>query len=223
MSIVADFHVIIPCKALAEGKSRLAPVLSRAARYELCAAMLQQTLTVALNVVSPSHIGLTTPDDFAKAMAFKFGTNVLADDGKDLNRALELARTVIQARSGELENGLMVLPIDLPLISAESLGRFVAGGADVTIWADRAGTGTNALFLKGAAAIHFPFHYGRDSFYRHRELGRASRYELRIINDLALALDLDDPDDLALVPIVAANARRCSAFSTTADRIEPAG
>jgi 2-phospho-L-lactate guanylyltransferase len=107
----------------------------------------------------------------------------------------------------------MILPIDLLLLCAESLERFVASTADVTISADRIGTGTNALFLKGAAAIHFPFRYGRNSFYRHCELSRANRHELRVVDDLTLALDLDQPDDLALVPIVVANARRRSDFS----------
>ena len=209
---MADFDVIIPCKALAEGKSRLAPVLSKSARYELCAVMLQQTLTVAVDVVSPSHIWLTTPDDFAESLASKFGTKVIADDGKDLNHALELARAAIHPRSRELENGLMVLPIDLPLLCAESLERFVASTADVTISADRTGTGTNALFLKGTAVTHFPFRYGRDSFYRHCELSGVNRHELRVVDDLTLALDLDTPDDLALVPMVVANARCRSDF-----------
>jgi 2-phospho-L-lactate/phosphoenolpyruvate guanylyltransferase len=205
---MSDFHILIPCKGLAAGKSRLAPLLSPSERYELCAALLRQTIDVAVEIVRPHHVWLTTPDDFAKAVAGKLGINVIADNGTDLNTALELARRAIVGQTGELENGLMVLPIDLPLISQTAIERSMAEHADVTIAADLARKGTNVLSLKGPAVIGFPFRYGRGSFHRHCELARRSKYTLRIIDDFALAFDLDEPHDLLRLPLAAAAGSR---------------
>ena len=74
--------------------------------------------------------------------------------------------------------------------------RFVASTADVTISADRTGTGTNALFLKGTAVTHFPFRYGRHSFYRHCELSGVNRHELRVVVRLVTHEVLQADDDV---------------------------
>jgi 2-phospho-L-lactate guanylyltransferase len=195
-SAMSDIHIIIPCKALAEGKSRLAPLLSPSERHELCAALLQQTIDVAVEITRPDHIWLTTPDDFAKAVAGKQGINVVADNGTGLNTALELARAAIHSQAGALKSGLMVLPIDLPLIDYTAIERSITGGAEVVVAADRAKTGTNFLYLEGPAIVRFPFSYGTNSFHRHCESARRRKYRLRIIDDFALAFDLDEPDDL---------------------------
>jgi 2-phospho-L-lactate/phosphoenolpyruvate guanylyltransferase len=193
---MSEFHIVIPCKALAEGKSRLASMLSPRQRYELCAALLRQTIDVAVEIVRPEWIWLTTPDDLATAVADKLGINVVPDAGTDLNAALDLARTAIHSQIRERDHGLMVLPIDLPLIDPTAIGRSIRAGAEVTIAADRAKTGTNFLYLKGPAIVRFPFSYGTNSFHRHCESARRHKYRLRIIDDFALAFDLDEPNDL---------------------------
>jgi len=193
---MSEFHIVIPCKALAEGKSRLASMLSPRQRYELCAAMLRQTIDVAVEIVRPERIWLTTPDDLATAVADKLGINVVLDTGTDLNAALELARKTIHSQIRERDRGLMVLPIDLPLINPAAIERSMTAGAEVTIAADRAKTGTNFLYLKGPSIVRFPFSYGANSFHRHCEAARRRKYQLRIIDDFALAFDLDEPDDL---------------------------
>lgn len=203
-STMSDFDIIIPCKALAEGKSRLAPLLSPSERRELCAALLAQTIDVAVEITRPDHIWLTTPDDFAKTAAGQRGINVVADNGTSLNAALELARAAIRGQAGALKNGLMVLPIDLPLIDTAAIGRSITTGAEVAIAADRARTGTNFLYLQGRAIDRFPFNYGASSFHRHCETARRRQYGLCIIDDVALAFDLDEPDDLLQLPRAAA-------------------
>jgi 2-phospho-L-lactate guanylyltransferase len=201
---MSDFDIIIPCKALAEGKSRLAPLLSPSERHELCAALLTQTIDVAVEIARPDHIWLTTPDDFARAVAGKRGINVVADNGTSLNLALELARAAIRGQAGAPKNGLMVLPIDLPLIDPVAIERSITAGAEVAIAADRAKTGTNFLYLQGRAIDRFPFSYGANSFHRHCQWARRRQYHLRIIDDVALAFDLDEPDDLLQLPRAAA-------------------
>lgn len=194
--MMPGFQVLIPCKALAEGKSRLASVMSAPARHELCVAMLRRTLTVVVQIVPPDHIWLTTSDQLATAIARECGVAVIPDPGRDLNRALEMARAHICTRSSADISGLMVLPIDLPLIDAPAVERSVVDGADVVVASNREKTGTNLLYLKCAAAATFPFSYGQNSFSRHCEAARRGRYTLCVIDEAALAFDLDEPCDL---------------------------
>jgi 2-phospho-L-lactate/phosphoenolpyruvate guanylyltransferase len=194
------FEILIPCKPLAEGKSRLAPVLSRQQRHELCAAMLRQTIKIVMQIVRREHIWLTTSDELAAAIVREYGITVIPESGNDLNGALELARRHIQKRTCADLHGLMVLPIDLPLVDVAAVKRPVVDGAEVVVASNRAKTGTNLLYLTGAAAAKFPFSYGKNSFPRHCELARCSRYTLSVIDDSGLAFDLDEPSDLLQLP-----------------------
>ena len=75
---MSEFHIVIPCKALAEGKSRLASMLSPRQRYELCAAMLRQTIDVAVEIVfapSPGAISIL-PITGSKAVTYSRATVV---------------------------------------------------------------------------------------------------------------------------------------------------
>lgn len=194
------FEILIPCKPLAEGKSRLAPVMSGQDRHKLCAAMLRQTITIVMQIVRPEHIWLTTSDELAAAMVRECGVTVIPESGSDLNSALELARRHIQTRARAGLHGLMVLPIDLPLVDVAAVKRPVVDGAEVVVASNRAKTGTNLLYLTGAAVAKFPFSYGKNSFPRHCELARRGRYTLSIINNSVLAFDLDEPSDLLHLP-----------------------
>jgi 2-phospho-L-lactate/phosphoenolpyruvate guanylyltransferase len=186
--------VIIPCKGLASGKSRLAPVLSRDARARLCAKLLQQTLDTALALVPHDKVWLVTSDAEALGIAEGRGVSVVADPGGGLNAALEVARRAVFDHDDRIA-GLLVLPIDLPRLDQAALGDVLTGGADVAIAGDRAGAGTNVLHLSGAAARHLPFSYGEGSFQRHCDLARRAGHTLRIVANDVLAIDLDEPQD----------------------------
>jgi len=170
-----QFDILIPCKPLAEGKSRLTPVLPGQERHELCAAMLRQTIKIVMQIVGPERIWLTTSDELAAAIVRECGVTVIPENGSDLNSALELARRHIQTRTAADLNGLMVLPIDLPLVDAAAVERPVVDGAEVVLASNQAKTGSNLLYLTGAAAAEFPFSYGKYSFRRHCELARRGR------------------------------------------------
>ena len=83
----AEPAVIIPCKALASGKSRLAPVLSRDARARLCARLLQHTLDVATALVPRFNVWLVTSDPEALQLADRCGVGIL-DQAFDAYAAL---------------------------------------------------------------------------------------------------------------------------------------
>jgi 2-phospho-L-lactate guanylyltransferase len=190
----AERAIVIPCKALACGKSRLSPVLAPDARARLCAQMLQRAIKTALALVPHSSVWLVTSDVEATSLAARLGVTIVPDPGAGLNAALETARRAVFDRDHRVES-LLILPIDLPLLHAEALAGAFAGGADVAIAADRARSGTNLLHLSSIAARDLPFSYGEGSFHRHRYLALRSGYTLRVMADDALAFDLDEPRD----------------------------
>jgi 2-phospho-L-lactate guanylyltransferase len=195
-----EFHILIPCKGLADGKSRLAPVLSAAERYDLCASLLSRTMDVVMQIARPERVWLTTADRRGAAIARDYGVAVIPEYGTDLNSTLDLARKHIHEQTGARVRGLMVLPIDLPLADTTAIKQTLTESADVSVAGDRAKTGTNLLYLTGAAAADFSFSFGPNSFTRHCELAHRSRYTLSVIDDSALAFDLDDPSDLSQLP-----------------------
>jgi 2-phospho-L-lactate guanylyltransferase len=194
--MLAGHDVLIPCKVLAHGKSRLASVLPPAERVKLCAGMLQRTVDTVTELVRPENVWLVTSDAAAAVHVRQSKINVVADDGGGLNAALEAARRGILRRDGRRTRALIVLPIDLPLIDAAALDHVITGGVDVSIGSDRAGSGTNVLCLTGAAAMGLRFSYGEGSFQRHCSSALQLGYRLRIVKHAALAFDLDEPHDL---------------------------
>src|SRR6185312_8919200 len=125
-------NVLIPCKPLSEGKSRLSQLLTARARYELCALLLRQTLELARLVADPERIFLITADESAAAQARALSIGVVVDSANELNGALELGRDHIQRHRHNGADGLIVLPIDLPLADEAAIEKAL-GTCDDTL------------------------------------------------------------------------------------------
>ena len=96
--------------------------------------------------------------------------------------------------------GVLVIPADLPFLAAADVLALLERATNppvVVIAPDRRGKGTNALLLSPANLIEYDF--GGDSFQRHCERTRKSGARLEIVKLPSLGLDLDLPEDLALV------------------------
>jgi len=109
--------------------------------------------------------------------------------------------------------GLVVLPVDLPLLSSASLSQLVQplrerAATDprptVVIVPDRSRRGTNALAMSPPDAIEFCF--GGDSRAAHLASARGVGAQVVELDDGPLTLDLDTPDDLLLVEELAPEA-----------------
>ncbi len=187
-------HILIPCKALALGKSRLSPMLAAPERAALCVELLRRTLDCALDVVPAERCHLVSGDAAAAdlAMARRVGT-IAEPPEAGLNPALGQARDTICADAAA---ALLVLPIDLPFASAGTLQALVAIGGDVVAAPDRHGRGTNALYLATTGAASFAFRFGSGSLAAHRAEAEARGLSFHLFKDPALAFDLDEPEDL---------------------------
>jgi 2-phospho-L-lactate/phosphoenolpyruvate guanylyltransferase len=198
-----NLWLIIPVKPLVQGKSRLSSLLSPSERAQLNRVLLEQTLKIAISVDMLAGVVVISRDPLVQQFANEQGVMVLAEetvtgDGADpdalLNRALSQAR---HAATRQGADAILVLPVDLPLLTAAEIRTFYEAGRrlgrGMVITASEDG-GTNGLYLCPPHAIEFA--YGPQSFHRHIHAAQESALPIEIIHSPALALDLDLPQDL---------------------------
>jgi 2-phospho-L-lactate/phosphoenolpyruvate guanylyltransferase len=186
--------ILIPCKPLREGKSRLAGVLSAAERYRLCVDLLENTLTLALALQSTASVHVVTPDPEASEIAKARGVATIDDGGVGLNAAVRRGLNAILGRAGN-DAAALILPIDLPLATADAVSRAFNGTAEVVVAPDAERRGTNLLYLSYPAVSVFPLAFGAASFAAHRDGAIRIGLSVEILEDPRLAFDLDEPED----------------------------
>ena len=184
--------ILIPCKNLDRGKSRLAGCLTPRSRRALCEFFLCRTLDVATQAVSPGQVRIVTSDPRVHTIARDYGVVAIPDRGGGLNAALESGRRNLLAE-GAGHAGL-VLPIDLPLATAAELGAVVFAAGEVVIVPDEEKIGTNVLRLGPRAFRTFRFAFGLRSFADHCAAARAAGFDPVIVEAPTLAFDVDRPE-----------------------------
>ena len=198
---MSNTSVVIPLRGIHGGKSRLAPVLDSAQRSILIAELARHVLGVVLDSqVADSIILVSREQDLSTRLGFdaRLVTSLhQPDSAPGMNTAIDLGRR--QAiRDGSAN--LLVLSADLPLLTEADLRVMWAEDADVVVGTDRLRRGTNALLLRGDRAItDLQFYFGVDSRALHRS--GASRLGVSHGETYApgIALDLDTPDDWAML------------------------
>jgi 2-phospho-L-lactate/phosphoenolpyruvate guanylyltransferase len=182
---------VIPVKAPAACKTRLAPALDAAERQALAASMLAQVTAAARGASGVDEVLILGPSRHGLAGSIR----LLADPGGGLNAALSSAlAAALAAQVGRL----IVLAGDLPHLRSTDVEALAdLSPEELGLAPDRRGLGTNALSLPLPAAADFRFQYGEESFAPH--LAEAARLGLapRTIRSGGLALDIDAPEDLA--------------------------
>jgi 2-phospho-L-lactate guanylyltransferase len=181
--------VLVPVKAFAAAKGRLASVLPDAARRELARRMADRVVAAAAGL--PVYV--VCDDDAVAAWAERAGAQVLWRPGHGLNGAVADGVASI-TKLGFTD--VVVAHADLPL--ARELGRAVRPGL-ITLVPDRHEIGTNVIALP--AALPFRFAYGPGSFRHHLAEARRHRLGVRVWRDRELGLDVDVPEDLALAAV----------------------
>lgn len=187
--------ILIPCKGLRDGKSRLSACLGAAARYDLCKRLLERTLHCASDVLPAGQIWLVTTDPEAMALARRHAIGTIIDPGLGLNAALEHARDHLLADLPPAGPDLLVLPIDLPFVTSQCIADVLARAGDCAIAPDEAGTGTNLLYVRSAAPHAVPFAFGGGSYAAHLAFAQSHALTVSTFQDWRLAFDLDNPAD----------------------------
>jgi 2-phospho-L-lactate/phosphoenolpyruvate guanylyltransferase len=177
---------IVPVKGLDGAKTRLAPVLSTEERAGLVLEMLERVLGACRDATVIRRTLLVTPDPgLARA-----GTEVLADAGTGHADAVALALADPRARAGAL-----VVMADCPLATAESLDALAAAARPLALVRSHDG-GVNALALRTVNGFRPAFGAPATETLAH---ARAAGIEPAVLDDPALALDVDRPEDYELL------------------------
>ena len=195
---------LVPLKALAEAKGRLAPAVGPLQRRLLVIAMFEDVVAALQAVPALAAPVVVSPDREVWRRADAMGCRVVEEPPGpgDLNGALAAAA----AAAGDGE-ALLVVAADLPLASAAGLERVLAAaGAPVTVVPSADGGGTNVLAWRDPAT--FAPSFGPDSAARHLAVPGAVR-----VDDPELSLDVDTVEDLRLA------AGRLAPSSVTARRL----
>ncbi|MBA3073240.1 MAG: 2-phospho-L-lactate guanylyltransferase [Anaerolineae bacterium] len=189
---------IVPVKPLQRGKSRLSSILSVTERTTLNQSMLINTLKTLKSVNEIDTVLVVSRDPAALAVARDFDAKTVLEDGNpELNTALRRAAMVAIAYYA---NQILVMPADLPLVKVEHIKSILAlsGKApELIIAPDRRKDGTNALYINPADLIDF--YYGPGSFKKHLKAAEIKGAAIQIVENEALGLDLDLPEDLQLL------------------------
>lgn len=175
--------VVVPVKAFARAKARLAPALDERARVELARRMADRVLDAARDL----PVWVACDDDEVAGWATARGASVAWVPGTDLNGAVAAAVAALDV------DRVVVAHADLP--QAEDLTAAL-GTTGVVLVPDRQHDGTNVLSLPTGTG--FTFRYGPGSFSsHHREAARVGLdVEVRELADLMW--DVDEPSDLHL-------------------------
>jgi 2-phospho-L-lactate guanylyltransferase len=186
--------VLTPVKAPEACKTRLGPALGDAARRELVGRMLRHVVEVAGAATGVDEVVLLGPSSHGLPTAIRR----LADPGGGLNAALASA---LPAAAAAGVGRLVILAGDLPQLSLADVQALAAlAPGRLGLAPDRRGSGTNALSLPLPAAGGFHFQYGPDSCPRHAAEAARLGLELELIRSETLGLDIDEPEDLGLLP-----------------------
>jgi 2-phospho-L-lactate guanylyltransferase len=192
-----DVWGVVLVKPFRLAKQRLGPILSEAERIELARVMLEDVLH-ALDACHYSLAGVfvVTADADAAAIARRHNAVVIREAAPTgMNTAIA---GVIDRLSVVPDAGIVVVPADLPQISAVDIDEIVAfirrPPAVALVRASKDG-GTNVLACRPAGII--PPSFGVDSFNRHCLAAANEGIAPTVRLAPRLALDIDRPEDLA--------------------------
>lgn len=181
-------RVVVPFDAR-EPNTRLEPVLDADERRAFAAAMLADVLAALRGVDRDLDVRVLATGPV------EVDTEVTVDD-----RPLTPAVNAVLATG---EEPTAVVMADLPLLTPAAVERLLAadprdgtGDPAGVVLAPGLGGGTNALFARHP---DFRADYHGVSYRDHREAAMAVGAEVRTVDSFRLALDVDDPADLAEV------------------------
>lgn len=187
--------VLVPVKALDQGKSRLSPLLSDTARRAVSRAMLTDVLTSVLHTPVVNGVVVVTSDPTLLTLARQLGAGAVDEEyPRGLNGAVTVGAEFCLQQGA---TALLVLLADLPLVTSEEvelLFRQIDDGPQVILVPCKEGDGTNALLRVPPLVIDPCF--GGPSLAAHQKVARSQGITCRVVEVPGIAFDLDSVADL---------------------------
>jgi 2-phospho-L-lactate/phosphoenolpyruvate guanylyltransferase len=186
-------RVVLLMKDFELAKTRLSSVLDPAARRVIATDFA----LAALDAVGPDALVVAGSESAAELARAK-GNEVLVEERAGGQNPA--ARLGIEAAVARGADSVLLLSSDLPLIEAEVVARLLAWAdalpRPVVVAVPATGRGgTNALYLAPPGLIEL--HFGDDSLAKFESDARRRRVHFETYDSPELALDIDEPSDLA--------------------------
>lgn len=190
-AVTSTWHVIVPVKHSARGKSRLRPPAG-VDRRDLALAIALDTLDTVLTVVPARQVYVVTADPEIRLQLRGFGAELVDDPGRGLNAAVAAGIAAVNASAPHAPAA--VLLGDLPALTPEELagGLAACAAAEAAVVPDHEGSGTVLLTHHDAARLVPRF--GTGSAARHARSATTLDLDLP-----RLRTDVDNDASLSLV------------------------
>lgn len=187
--------VIVLIKDFNSAKQRLQPALDPKERRALARRNAQLAVRAA---AAGDHILVVAGSEEVAALARGWGAEVLAEPRQE-GQNVAAARGIAKAVDGGAE-AVLLLSSDLPLVTVDAVRDVLEAAARMTapvaVAVPAVGRGgTNALYLRPPHAI--ALHFGSDSLAKFQHEAESRGVDFAVHHSDAMALDLDEPGDLA--------------------------
>jgi 2-phospho-L-lactate guanylyltransferase len=187
--------VVVLVKDFDSAKQRLVPALDPAERRALARRNAVRAIRAA---AAGDHRLVVAGSDEAAALAESLGVEALLEPRQE-GQNVAAQRGIAHAIAGGAD-AVLLLSSDLPLVTTRSVREVLAAAALLTPPAVMAVPavgrgGTNALYLNPPRAIGLQF--GADSLAAFQREARNQHVHFALHQSPAMALDLDEPADLA--------------------------
>jgi 2-phospho-L-lactate guanylyltransferase len=187
--------VIVLIKDFGSAKQRLRPALGPESRQELARGNARLAVQAA---AAGDHVLVVAGGKEVAGLAEELGAEVLLEphqEGQNVAARRGIEKAMVAGASA-----VLLLSSDLPLVTALSVRELldsvgaIKGPVAVAVPAVGRG-GTNALYLRPPDVI--TLHFGDDSLAKFRRESKARGVDFVVHHSDAMALDLDEPADLA--------------------------
>ncbi|MGE3541601.1 MAG: 2-phospho-L-lactate guanylyltransferase [Candidatus Tectimicrobiota bacterium] len=189
-------YAVIPVKSFDAAKQRLATFLQPHERRLLARAMLTDTLTACSQVPELAGVGVVTCDRQVAALAESLAAEVLWEPQAQGHTSAVTFGIAICMQRGI--STMLTMPGDLPLLTPADVQAMLVPPdpwVPVVLMPSHDDLGTNALLLSPPDCL--PLAFGYDSFQRHLRLAAERQLAVEIRRLPGVALDIDEPEDLA--------------------------
>ncbi len=188
---------LVPVKDLTKAKERLSPILSQTERTNLAYSMLEDVLRALRGSKLLDRIFVVTLDNTAIELATGLDIEIIKETRQaGESESVDFASAICKEMGG---GSLLVIPGDAPLITQYDTDFILEKEKpyhSVILIPARDELGTNAILKKPPDVI--PSRFGYDSFRKHIHEARERNIPYEIYNLPRVALDIDEPEDLAL-------------------------
>lgn len=210
-----DLWAVVPVKERDRAKERLAAVLPPEMRRALAAAMLEDVLTAVAAASGLAGLIVVTVDPAARPLVQRYGARVIEEGARDGHTGAVQAAARLLA--GEGRAGMLTLPGDIPLVTADEIECVIKAhrpAPSFTIVPSHDEGGSNAVLLSPPDAV--PLRFGVDSFFPHLRAAEVQGIRPIVLRLPGIALDIDNPEDLAVFGRQPSLTRTCALLAESA-------